>query len=115
MLKLDSDLEIRWLPNGGRKNLAGEVRNNIVFIYDADYESALRTLRHELLDYVISKAIEPWKEITNRLILLWNEEAYRRKEEVVERLAPFSRSERSLTSREIGARGFKPATLKRRP
>jgi len=85
-LKLNDDLELCWLPNGGRGGLSGEVKNRIVFVYDAEYDKALRTLRHEVVDYLVSHAIEPYKLIANKLILLWNEEAYKTKEDLVERL-----------------------------
>ena len=49
-------------------------------------EEAVETLRHEFLDYCISKAIEPYKEVTNRLIRIMNENAYRKKEGIVEAL-----------------------------
>lgn len=42
---------------------------------------------HEFLDYCLSQAIEPYKEVTNRLISLINEDVYRRKERIVEALA----------------------------
>ena len=70
----------------GKKHLSGEVRDRTVFIYDSDYGTALRTLRHELIDYVVSKAVEPYKEVANKLLALLNEKAYRDKENVVERL-----------------------------
>jgi len=38
------------------------------------------------LDYAISKIVEPYKEVANRLIMFINEEAYRRKERLVEAL-----------------------------
>jgi hypothetical protein len=41
-------------------------------------------LRHEFLDYAIGKVIEPYKEVTNKLIMLINEEACKRKEKFVE-------------------------------
>lgn len=41
-------------------------------------------LRHEFLDYCISRAIEPYRVVTNKLIKLINEDAYRRKERIVE-------------------------------
>jgi hypothetical protein len=46
----------------------------------------LETLRHEFLDYAISRVIEPYKQVTNKLITLINEEAYKRKERLVESL-----------------------------
>ena len=83
LLGLNDNLKLRWLPDAGRKDLSGEVKNRVIVIYDSDYEAAVDTLKHELVDYMVSKAIEPYKEVANKLILLWNEEAYKRKEELV--------------------------------
>jgi len=49
----------------------------------------LGTSRHGFLDYAISKTIEPYKEVTNRLIALINEDAYKRKEKLVEALSNY--------------------------
>jgi len=46
----------------------------------------LEILRHEFLDYEISRIIEPYREVTNKLISLINEDAYRRKERLIEAL-----------------------------
>ena len=69
------------------KEMSGEVRGNAVYVYERDYEEAVKTLRHELIDYLVSRAIEPYKEVTNRLIKMVNEDAYKKKEKVVEALS----------------------------
>jgi len=61
-----------------------EVRGYHIHIYEEEGEVALETLKHEFIDYSISKVIEPYKEVANRLIALINDEAYRRKEGLVE-------------------------------
>lgn len=38
------------------------------------------------MDYAISKVIEPYKNVTNKLIMLINEQAYRKKEKLIENL-----------------------------
>jgi hypothetical protein len=85
VLNLSCNILVRWEPNFGSK-LAGEVKRNIIFIYERDCEEAIKTLRHEVIDYLVSQAIEPYKEVTNRLIKMVNEDAYKRKENVVEAL-----------------------------
>ena len=85
VLRLGYELEVRWIPNGNSK-LSGEVKGDFIYIYDRDEELALETLKHEFIDYAISKVIEPYKEVTNRLIALINENAYQRKEKLVESL-----------------------------
>lgn len=66
------------------KKLSGEVKGEFIYVYDESEETALKTLKHEFLDYAISQVIEPYKEVTNKLISLMNEEAYRRKERLIE-------------------------------
>jgi hypothetical protein len=88
-MKLGYELTVLWVPNGNSK-LSGEVRGDRIYIYDKDEEVALETLKHEFIDQAISKVIEPYKEVTNRLIAMINEDAYKKKEKLVnalERLA----------------------------
>ncbi|MGQ9469463.1 MAG: hypothetical protein ACUVTD_06520 [Nitrososphaerales archaeon] len=84
-LKMGYELKVVLLPDNN-SSLAGEVKGETIFIYEEDFEKALETLRHEFLDYSISKTIEPYKEIANKLIIYINEEAYRRKEKLIEAL-----------------------------
>jgi len=86
ILKLGYELKVRCIPNSNSRNL-GEVRGDYIYVYNEDKEVALETLKHEFVDYAISKVIEPYKEVTNRLISLINEDAYKRKEKLVEALS----------------------------
>jgi hypothetical protein len=85
-LNLGYELQVRWVPNGDNR-LSGEVKGDCIYIYDEDEVEALETLRHEFLDYAISNIIEPYKQVTNKLIALINEIAYKRKEKLVEALS----------------------------
>jgi hypothetical protein len=85
-LKLGYELKVRWIPNGSEK-LVGEVKGDVIYVYDEDDDKAVETLRHEFFDYAVSKVVEPYKEVTNKLIMLINEETYRRKEKLVEVLS----------------------------
>jgi hypothetical protein len=82
---LGSALNLVWAPDPG-KALSGEVKGSTVYIYDESEKQALDTLRHEFFDYCISKAIQPYRQVTNTLIKLLNENAYTQKEEIVEGL-----------------------------
>lgn len=86
ILQMNYELKVRWIPNGSEE-LSGEVKGDFICIYDEDEEVAIKTLRHEFLDYAISQVIEPYKQVTNRLIGLINESAYRKKEKLVEKLS----------------------------
>ena len=84
-LGLGHHLRVKWAPDSNER-LSGEVKGDCVYIYETQEEPALETLRHEFLDYSVSQVIEPYKQVTNKLITLLNEEAYRKKEELVEKL-----------------------------
>lgn len=83
ILKMGYKLKVKWIPNNNSK-ISGEVRGDYIHIYDEYRGVALETLKHEFMDYAISKVIEPYKEVTNRLIALVNDIAYTRKEKLVE-------------------------------
>jgi hypothetical protein len=79
------ELKVVWLPNYSSK-LSGEVKNGTIHIYEPKEDEAIKTLRHEFIDYMIGQAIELYKIIVNKLIQLLNETAYEKKENVVEAL-----------------------------
>ena len=83
--RLGLELKVVWKPSPDEA-LSGEVKNNSIYVYEVDEEKAFDTLRHEFLDYCVSQAIQPYKEVTNRLIRMINEDAYRRKERIVDGL-----------------------------
>lgn len=84
-----SPLDEKVLRSAKRQfpRISGEVNGDCIYVYEEEEKPALETLRHEFLDYAISQAIEPYKEIANRLILMMNDGAYRRKEKLVEALS----------------------------
>jgi len=84
-LQMGCELKVRWIPNGNEE-LSGEVKEDFIYIYDEDEEVAIKTLKHEFLDYAISQVIEPYKQVANSLISLINGSAYRRKEKLIEKL-----------------------------
>lgn len=84
-LNIREQLEVTWAP-GLKTDLSGEVKGHTIFLYDSDPSKALETLRHEVVDYVVSQAIEPYKEIANESIRYLNRVAYAKKEEAVEKL-----------------------------
>ena len=84
-MKMGYELKVIHTPKIDSK-LSGQVKGNFIFVYDMDRDIAIETLKHEFIDYAVSKTIEPYKEISNLLIKLFNKEAYERKENLVELL-----------------------------
>ena len=79
------ELKLEWTPNNGPKS--GEVTGTTIRIYEADPTKALDTLRHEFIEYILTTdLVAPYKRLINKLISLFEEEMYDRKEKLVERL-----------------------------
>jgi hypothetical protein len=73
---------------GIEKGISGEVRGNTIFIYEADRDKALGTLRHELIDHLItSRLVKPLVDLINILVKAKEAEIYREKEGLVETLS----------------------------
>jgi ethanolamine ammonia-lyase large subunit len=73
--------------------VSGEVKEETVLIYESNSTKALDALKHEFIDYLVSKAIKPYEKATryyrtmiNALISELGEDAYNEKEKVVEAL-----------------------------
>lgn len=77
------DLKVVWSPRRGSK-ISGEVKGDLIYVYEDEREPALETLKHELIDYRVSRAVKPYKDMANKFIELFNERAYRLKEDLVE-------------------------------
>lgn len=81
------NLQFRWLPKQSR-SLSGEVRNGILYVYESNEEKALETLKHELVDYVLtSKIVSPLVGLVNLLIKSKEMEIYCEKEKIVDLLS----------------------------
>jgi len=66
--------------------LSGEVKRTTIYIYNRNPIAAVNTLRHEVVDYCISHASTPYRNVVNHLIKSINHDAYQRKEAMVEAL-----------------------------
>lgn len=91
LLNLGHELEVKLLPghvkySHGRR-ISGEVLNGTtIYVYEEDKAKAIATLYHEYFDHLASELIIPYQELINLLISLFEDQAYRRKERLVERL-----------------------------
>jgi len=83
---LGLDLNLVWAPDSGSA-LSGKVKGGTIYIYEKGEGKAMDTLRHEFLDFCVSQAIDPYRRVTNTLIKLLNDDAYKRKEQIVEALS----------------------------
>ena len=86
-LGLGFGLKVVWAPDPSNP-LSGEVKNGIIYVYEEDLEGAVQTLKHELLDYMLtSKLVQPLVSLVNLLIKSKEVEIYKEKEKIVEALS----------------------------
>ncbi len=78
--------------------LSGEVKGNVIYIYESDEEQALDVLEHEFVDYLVTLGIDPLKLMINSLIKLVNRIAYLNKEKSVEALRALMKERRHSAS-----------------
>lgn len=76
-------LRVELVPRQDSK-LCGELRDNVIYVYELSEQDAIVTLRHEFIDFLVSQAVESYRELANTLIRLKNRDAYEKKEEIVE-------------------------------
>ena len=81
----DDELKLVWLPDETHR-LAGEVKGDVVYIYETSYRAAVDTLHHELVDWLVCNAVKPYQDVLNQLIRYLNDKAYEEKEKVVEKI-----------------------------
>ena len=82
---LGHHLEVMWRPDEA-SDRHGEVKGNLIFIYDLAEEDAVRTLKHEFLDYLITdEIIDPLVKQINLQKSLIESLVYERKERIIER------------------------------
>ncbi|NWG37244.1 hypothetical protein [Nitrososphaera sp.] len=82
---IKADFRVVWLPKADSKK-DGEVVGDNIFIYSLEVDEALQTLRHEFVDAIVSSAVEPYLKIVNVFLSAISEDAYKKKEGVVETL-----------------------------
>jgi len=86
-LELNLDLRVVWTPDPPN-SLSGEVRGNTIYIYEVEEEKAIKALRHEVIDHLItSRIVKPLVDLINLLIKAREAEIYGEKERLVEALS----------------------------
>ncbi|GAI36316.1 unnamed protein product [marine sediment metagenome] len=92
VLDMAHELRLEWSPGRVRRfdgrRLSGEVLGEVIHVYEESEPKALRTLKHEFIEYVLANEFtEPYRRMINALVMAFEREARHRKERVVERLS----------------------------
>ncbi|MEM3551805.1 MAG: hypothetical protein QXV01_12035 [Candidatus Bathyarchaeia archaeon] len=89
LLGIEENLQVCWIPKLNR-DVDGEVRDGIVYIYAEDEKQAIEVLRHELVDYLLTaRLVKPLVDLINILIKYREGEIYREKESLVKAFCRF--------------------------
>lgn len=83
---LACDMKVKWVPEP-KSDRHGEVKNGVVYVYDLIENVAIKTLKHEVIDYHITTVLSPLVGLINILIKCRENDAYQEKERLVDRLS----------------------------
>jgi hypothetical protein len=85
---LGLEVNVEWLPgtvkyqNG--KRLAEEVSADKIFIYAKNPEETIELVKHGFAEWILNQHTKPYRQLINKLIELFEEQQYERKEKTVE-------------------------------
>ena len=83
---MGANLRLLWIPNEN-SDKHGEVKGDTIIIYDKDEEAALKTLKHEFVDYIYVKdVVDPLVKYINLQKNLIDKLIYERKERIVDKM-----------------------------
>ena len=82
------EVKVQLLPGAVKykngKLLAEEVVNDTIFIYTENFQEALELVRHGFAEWILNQHTKPYRQLINKLITLFEEQQYERKEKTVE-------------------------------
>jgi len=88
--KTGYEVTVEWHPGEAKykdeKRLAEEVVGNTVNVYCEDPQEALRLVQHGFIEWLLNHYTKPYRQLTNALIRLFEEQQYERKERAIEAL-----------------------------
>jgi hypothetical protein len=67
LCRLGVNLNVRWQPDSS-KSVHGEVKGNVIFLYDDSEKEAWSTFTHEVTEYKLQAVTRPYRILVNNLI-----------------------------------------------
>lgn len=84
------EVNMKWLPgevkhhNG--KQVTEEVIDDTILIYTENPQKAIELVRHGFAEWLLNQHTKPYRQLINKLITLFEEQQYEKKERTVEGL-----------------------------
>jgi len=84
------EVKLEWLPGTAKyhngKKLAELVVGDTILVFKEDPEEALELVRHGFAEWILNQHTKPYRQLINKLITLFEEQQYEKKEKTVESL-----------------------------
>lgn len=81
--QLGINLVVLWTPNES-KSVHGEIKGNVIFLYDFEKTEAWSTFTHEVTEYKLQAVTRPYRILVNNLIEAVEKSIYAEKEQFIE-------------------------------
>ena len=81
--RLGVNLSVHWNPDKSEP-VQGEIKGNLLFLYDTEEEDAWSTLIHEIIEYKLQNVTRPYRLMINSLIESLEKSVYAEKEQFID-------------------------------
>ena len=81
--QLGINLVILWKPDIS-KSVHGEIKGNVIFLYDSEKDEAWSTFTHEVTEYKLQAVTRPYRTLVNNLIEAVEKSIYAEKEQFID-------------------------------
>ena len=81
--RLGVNLIIIWKPDKA-KSIHGEIKSNVLFLYDSEEKEAWATFGHEITEYKLQSVTRPYRILINNLIDAVEKSVYAEKEQFID-------------------------------
>ena len=80
---LGINLKVLWQPDC-TKTVHGEIKGNVIFLYDSEEKEAWVTFSHEITEYKLQAVTRPYRILINNLIEAVEKSVYAEKEQFID-------------------------------
>jgi len=81
--RLGINLLVLWKPNNS-KSVNGEIKGNVIFLYDDSENDVWSTFAHEVTEYKLQAVTRPYRILINNLIEAVEKTIYAEKEQFID-------------------------------
>ena len=83
LIQLGINLLVVWKPDNS-KSVRGEIKGNVIFLYDSEKGEAWSSFTHEVTEYKLQAVTRPYRILVNNLIEAVEKSIYVEKEQFID-------------------------------